>query len=169
MKKIFFVFIISVISCFSQDIISSSDLVKKANSKISSIEPLKVEELLYKENVLIIDVREAYETHGGKINHANVTNVPRGLLEFKASDLKLPFYDKVIIMCQAGARGSLATLSLQNMGYSNVFNMTGGYDQWSKDCLPSKKQNNLYFFNPNQSNFNNSIDVFKPEGKCISK
>ena len=44
---------------------------------------------------------------------------------------------RVIVYCASGARGSLATLTLKNMGYKNVANMEGGFKGWVAAGLPT--------------------------------
>lgn len=83
----------------------------------------------------LIDVRQPKEFDKGNIAYS--TLIPRGDLEFKILDNNYwdeqGFYrpqkeDKIIIYCQDGSRGALATYSLIKMGFTNVSNLTGGFD-----------------------------------------
>ncbi len=77
------------------------------------------------ENLNIIDVREVDEVKEGHI--PGVTNIPLGLLEFRAHELdkNTPY----IMVCRSGGRSGQATQYLQSMGY-DVTNMTGGMLSW---------------------------------------
>jgi rhodanese-related sulfurtransferase len=147
MRKLFLLSVILISSIFAQKIISPGELVQKAKSQIKEIKSQKLY-TMFDENILIIDIREPHETHLGKIDYGNVINIPRGLLEFKIAKHNLEKYDAVIVYCQAGARGALATLRLQNMGYKNIYNLIGGFKEWDEQCGPSLEFNDLYFIEP---------------------
>ena len=116
---------------------SSKDLVSAAKKQIKQISSEQLKTQLQDSGLYIIDVREKYEYSDGNIPGSIL--IQRGFLEFKiAKDefwedktLKMPTQDqKIILYCRSGARGSLATKSLQEMGYTNVINLDGGYLNW---------------------------------------
>lgn len=83
----------------------------------------------------LIDVRQPNEFEKGNIDYS--TNIPRGDFEFKILDNNYwdeqGFYgplkeDKIIVYCQKGGRGALAAYALLKMGFTNVSNLTGGFD-----------------------------------------
>jgi rhodanese-related sulfurtransferase len=44
------------------------------------------------------------------------------------------FQDKtrpIVVYCKSGGRSALATATLQQLGFTNVYSMIGGYDAWS--------------------------------------
>ncbi len=78
--------------------------------------------------VTVVDVREPEEYEAGHIPEAKL--LPRGLLEYKASE-ELPDKDaRIVVHCALGGRGALAAKSLKEMGYTNVANMEGGMNAW---------------------------------------
>ncbi len=102
------------------------------------------------EAIHLIDVRRNTEFEHGYINedfdynmYLEPVNIPRGILEFKISDPEfwedyyedLPDKDstEIIIYCDNGDRGILATLTLLKLGYRNVKNLEGGYNAWNPD------------------------------------
>ncbi|HRI08656.1 MAG TPA: ThiF family adenylyltransferase, partial [Nannocystaceae bacterium] len=77
---------------------------------------------------VLVDVRERDEYEQGFIPHAHW--IPRGFLELKIEDL-VPERDReVIIYCAGGTRSALAARSLEELGYSNVSSMAGGFRAW---------------------------------------
>ena len=88
---------------------------------------------------VIIDVREADEYAAGHLEGA--VNIPRGLLEFKLSGTpELESRDmNVLLYCKTSGRSALAAATMQNMGYSNVVSMAGGYDAWAAAGKPVVK------------------------------
>ena len=78
-------------------------------------------------NPVIIDVREADSAAASKLNDS--LNISRGLLEMKVPKV-CPDPDILILThCGGGGRASLAALTLQNMGYTNVYAITAKFDE----------------------------------------
>ena len=83
---------------------------------------------------LLLDVRDAPEL--AAIGRAvGSHHIPRGMLEFRA-DPASPSHDAalqtdrpVILHCASGGRSALAGKLLQDMGYTQVFNL-GGFKDW---------------------------------------
>ncbi len=80
------------------------------------------------EDVIVVDVREQAEWDAGHISGARL--IPRGLLEYQASE-QLPDKEaRIVVHCAVGGRGALAAKTLKDMGYTNVSNMDGGMNEW---------------------------------------
>ncbi len=80
------------------------------------------------EDVTVVDVREQDEWDEGHIPGAKL--IPRGLLEYQASE-QLPDKEaNIVVHCAFGGRGALAAKALKDMGYTNVSNMDGGMNDW---------------------------------------
>jgi glyoxylase-like metal-dependent hydrolase (beta-lactamase superfamily II)/rhodanese-related sulfurtransferase len=78
------------------------------------------------EKIQFVDVRRPTEHAGG---HAPLTiNLPLNKLpdEFEKLDPAIPTY----VICQGGYRSSLATSILENAGFKEIYNVTGGTAQW---------------------------------------
>jgi rhodanese-related sulfurtransferase len=113
-----------------------------------AIKELNVAELKSKiekgEDFLLLDVRQKNEFEIAAIPGA--VNIPRGLLEFKIRDeqfweeefLYVP-EDKaeIVVYCKEGFRGILAAHALQQLGFSNVRSLTGGYKSWDPNMSDS--------------------------------
>lgn len=82
----------------------------------------KVRELVENNNVLI-DVREEYEYKKGHIKGAK--NIPLSELRQRVSEI--PKDKPVYLHCRTGQRSYNAVLALQNLGYRNVYNITGSF------------------------------------------
>lgn len=85
------------------------------------------------ENMVVIDVREPDEWARGLIPGAHP--VARGVLELQV-DGRLPRDATVVLYCAGGGRSALAGRSLQEMGFSAVENLEGGFDAWVRAGLP---------------------------------
>ena len=107
------------------------ELLAQAKSEIKEATPEQVHEMLAKPDApVLIDVREPDETQQGVIPGAVI--IPRGFLEMRVED-KVPDRDQpVLIYCAGGVRSALAAKSLQDLGYSDVTSMSGGFGGWKE-------------------------------------
>ena len=112
---------------------SVKDLLAQANASVPKLSPAEASEKIKAGDVLVVDVRDPTEVQqSGKIKGA--VTVSRGMLEFRA-DPESPYHnpafqkDKTILLhCASGGRSALAGKTLQDMGYTAVFNIGGFKD-----------------------------------------
>lgn len=76
----------------------------------------------------IVDVREREEFVQGHIPGA--VFIPRGYLELQIEQHQPDRSKPVVVYCAGGVRSLLAARNLQEMGYTNVVSLTGGYNGW---------------------------------------
>jgi len=108
----------------------TEDLVAVAKQQVTEIDVAKAKQLLAESNTVIIDTREESEYAVGHIEGALL--LPRGVLEFKIGAVS-ELADKsksVLIYCRTGGRSALAAQTLQQLGYTNVLSMAGGFEAW---------------------------------------
>ncbi len=109
------------------------DLLAEANGAVPKLSTAEAAEKMRSGDVLVVDVRDPTEVQQtGRIKGA--VNVSRGMLEFRA-DPESQYYnpvfqkDKIILLhCASGGRSALAGKTLQEMGYTTVFNIGGFKD-----------------------------------------
>jgi len=82
----------------------------------------------------VIDVRENDEVATGKLAAAH--HVTRGFLELKIEDIERNRDAEIIVYCAAGSRSAFAAKALQDMGYTRVRSLAGGYGAWKSAGLP---------------------------------
>ncbi len=106
---------------------TAAELITEAQTKIDCLDIASAKALYEEsENAVIIDVREANSAAESKLKDS--TNISRGLIEMKVPKL-CPDPDTLILThCGGGGRASLAALTLQEMGYTNVHAITAKYD-----------------------------------------
>ncbi len=109
------------------------DIVIRARQQVSEWSPAQVNEALVHrkqadEEFVLIDVREKVEWNEGYISGA--VHVPRGHLESRIEEVVSDKAKKVILYCAGGVRSLMAGTTLQQMGYSDVISMAGGFGQW---------------------------------------
>lgn len=74
-----------------------------------------------------LDVREQNEWNLGHLPQA--TFIPRGLLE-TTIEQRVPRDAAVVVYCASGNRSALAARTLEEMGYTDVTHLAGGFRAW---------------------------------------
>ncbi|MBZ9691753.1 MULTISPECIES: FAD-dependent oxidoreductase [Clostridium] len=116
--------------CYAPPFSTAKDIVNYAgyvgsnllNNDFKQVNIDKVRELV-ENNAVIIDVRERGEYENGHIK--NSKNIP--LSELRERVNEIPKDAPVYLHCRTGQRSYNATLALQNLGYTNVYNITGSF------------------------------------------
>ena len=92
----------------------------------SEISCATLKEIVTKEDLQIIDVREAWETPN--VNELNAISIPLNTL---AQNLKqIDKHKKTIVYCQKGGRSAQAINYLHENGFKNLINLTGGISNY---------------------------------------
>jgi len=112
---------------------TAAELIAEAQAQIDCVDIAAAKALFEAaDHALILDVREADSAAKSKL--ADSVNISRGLIEMKVPKI-CPDPDKLILThCGGGGRASLAALTLKKMGYTNVYAITGSFDDL-KDCF----------------------------------
>jgi len=120
----------------------SMQLIGEALAEVASISVDEALELVDGGDAVFVDVRERAEHAAGAI--AGAVAAPRGFLEFVA-DPASPMHNaalssgkRLVIYCASGGRSALAAKTLQDMGYSGVANLTGGFQAWTEAGGPTE-------------------------------
>ena len=106
-----------------------SKLVNDAKARIREVTVAETRERMKaNDGVRLIDVREDNEWQLGRA--AGSSHLGKGIIE---RDIEKQVPDKtteVILYCGGGFRSALAADVLQQMGYTNVYSMAGGWKAW---------------------------------------
>ena len=82
----------------------------------------------------VIDVREQDEFDQGAIPGA--IHIPRGYLEMRVENLVPDRDAPVVVYCAGGTRSVFGAETLQQLGYTNVRSLSGGFNAWKTAGLP---------------------------------
>jgi len=106
---------------------TAGELIAEAQTQIDCVDLVSANALYDNaKNPIIIDVREAKNAEKSKLNDS--INISRGLIEMKIAKY-CPVSDNLILThCGGGGRASLAALTLQKMGYTNVHAITATFE-----------------------------------------
>lgn len=108
---------------------SGNDLYSEAKARIREVSPKDVKAMQARgDHFTLLDVRDQNEVNLGRIPGA--IHISRGTLEGKV-EAAIPRDADVVIYCAGGNRSALAAVTMQEMGYSKVSSMAGGFRDWA--------------------------------------
>src|SRR6478752_632372 len=109
------------------------DLLAAAKSEITEVDTEGAAERIAA-GAAVLDVREPEEYDAGAL--AGAVHIPRGHLE---SQIESKLTDKttpVVVYCAGGVRSAFAARTLQELGYTDVVSMDGGFGRWKDEGRP---------------------------------
>ena len=110
---------------------SFRELLADAKSKIQEIDTQTAATKIEASQVVVLDVREPDEYEQGAL--PNVVHIARGHLEAQIETKIVDKSVEIIVYCAGGVRSAFATKTLQELGYTNVLSMAGGYGKWKDE------------------------------------
>jgi rhodanese-related sulfurtransferase len=110
-------------------------IVNDAKTRIKEVNVADTRDRLAKNaDAKLIDVREDKEWDAA--HAAGAIHLGKGIIE---RDIEATVPEKaaeLILYCGGGYRSALAADVLQNMGYTNVWSMAGGWKAWQESGAP---------------------------------
>ncbi|HXZ86956.1 MAG TPA: molybdopterin-synthase adenylyltransferase MoeB [Candidatus Binataceae bacterium] len=113
---------------------TSKNILDEARASIKQIDIDEARRMLEQPGTVLVDVRESDEWRQGHIPQA--VGIPRGFLELRIEEKVPDHKSPVILQCASGTRSLLAARALRELGYDNVYNLTGGFNAWKDRGLP---------------------------------
>ena len=87
-----------------------------------------VASVINRDDIFLLDVREAWEHEAGHI--VGNTLIPVGSVQNRLAEI--PTDKTVIVYCHSGGRSARVSNFLRQQGYTNVHNMLGGIVAWQR-------------------------------------
>jgi rhodanese-related sulfurtransferase len=120
---------------------TAEDLVEAVEPEIEIVDVDEAEAERERSDTVLVDIRDVRELwREGTIPGAK--HVPRGMLEFWA-DPESQYYKeylspdkRIVLFCNTDSRSTLATKSLQDLGYPDVAHLEGGFTAWREADKP---------------------------------
>ena len=129
---------------------TAEQLILTAKSRIQQVSVHDLFDAMKNHKTILIDVREPEEFQASAIDHT--VNYPRGVLEMRIHQHPLASHhcdtvqalehlkdQPIYLICGTGGRSALATDALQNMGFTQVKSVQGGYQAWVEQGYPVEK------------------------------
>ena len=138
---------------------------KKASCKLS---PKKLKEMLdKKEDVVLLDVRNRYETRIGKFKNAIELGIdvfnefPKNINKINGLKNK-----KIVMYCTGGVRCEKASAALLNQGFKDVYQLDGGILNYGKECSDAHWEGKCFVFDRRVSIPLDSTKEVHPISRC---
>src|SRR5690349_5267338 len=126
---------------------SYRDLLTAAKAEIREVDVAEAAAARQQPGTVILDVREPEEHEQGAIPGS--LHLVRGHLE---SSIESRIHDKdtpILVICAAGNRSAFAARTLQELGYTDVASVAGGFNKWKDEGFEWAPPRNL---TPDQRN-----------------
>jgi rhodanese-related sulfurtransferase len=104
-------------------------LVNAVRERVREVSPADVQELLRTGAARVFDVREDNEWAAGHV--AGASHLGKGIIERDIERTVSDVHAPIVLYCGGGFRSALAADALQQMGYTNVLSMAGGWRGWT--------------------------------------
>lgn len=88
----------------------------------------------------LLDVRSVEEYQGGHLKAAKNINIANQTFKKEVLDA-LDKSKPVCVYCQRGARSAKAAQLMSEMGFKEIYNLSGGIEQWQSDKMPVSMEN----------------------------
>ncbi len=106
------------------------DLLNEAKSRIREVDTAEGDER-WRAGAVLLDVREPDEFEQGAVPGA--VHIPRGNLESQVENRITDRDAPILVMCAGGVRSAFAADTLQQLGYTDVVSIDGGFNRWKDE------------------------------------
>ncbi len=83
-------------------------------------------------DLVLLDVRDPHEWEISSLD--NSLRIPKNRIVARAAEI--PRDQEVVVYCKTGVRSRDSILALQNLGFTNLINLTGGINAWAREIDP---------------------------------
>ena len=110
-------------------------IVEAARSEIAECEAADLRAMTEDgQPLIVLDVRERHEFEAGHMEGA--IHLGKGVIERDIEKHDFPDDVRIVLYCGGGFRSAIAAKSLQDMGWSNVLSLWGGWRGIQAEGLP---------------------------------
>jgi sulfur-carrier protein adenylyltransferase/sulfurtransferase len=114
---------------------SVTEPLELIRSQIRELNPVEVKEALEEDsNIVLLDTREPHEYEESHLEGGIL--IPPALVEQEIASKVPDRSARIITYCASGNRSARATKQLQELGYEDVANMSGGIQLWEELDFP---------------------------------
>jgi molybdopterin/thiamine biosynthesis adenylyltransferase len=109
-------------------------MLAEAKAAVREVEPAEAETEMETEGSVVLDVREPDEYEQGALPGA--LHIPRGTLETSVEGRIPGKSSHVLVYCAGGTRSAFAAKTMQELGYTDVASVIGGFNRWKDEGRP---------------------------------
>jgi len=107
------------------------DLLNQTKAEIREVDTAQAEELRAAPGAVVLDVREPDEYEQGAIPGS--IHIPRGQLESNIEGRVADHDTPLVVFCAGGVRSAFAAKTLEQLGYTDVVSVKGGFNKWKDE------------------------------------
>ncbi len=107
------------------------EMLAAAKAAVREIEPVEAEREIAAGKTVVLDVREPDEYEQGALPDA--VHIPRGTLETSVEGRIPDKSSHVVVYCAGGTRSAFAAQTMQELGYTDVASVIGGFNRWKDE------------------------------------
>ncbi|MGZ4757564.1 MAG: molybdopterin-synthase adenylyltransferase MoeB [Acidimicrobiales bacterium] len=107
------------------------DLLNQTKAEIREVDTAQAEELRARSGAVVLDVREPDEYEQGAIPGS--IHIPRGQLESNIEGRVADHDTPLVVFCAGGVRSAFAAKTLEQLGYTDVVSVKGGFNKWKDE------------------------------------
>ncbi|WP_144392247.1 rhodanese-like domain-containing protein [Pleionea sediminis] len=111
--------------------------IKHLKVGIKALVPQEVTYLINKKDAVVIDMRPIADFNKGHI--AGSKNIPQSKLDDSQKELEKHKNKPIIMVCANGIQAGPAGTKLKQAGFEEVFKLSGGFQSWLGENLPTVK------------------------------
>lgn len=89
------------------------------------------------DEVVVLDVRTREEYEGGHVPGA--LHIPYDELESRVDEVRAREADRIVVYCESGGRAARAESTLQEAGFTEVYDLEGHMKAWREAKRPTKR------------------------------
>jgi rhodanese-related sulfurtransferase len=112
-------------------------LIQRRSSGMAEVGNQRLTYLINREDATVIDIREAREMTGTKL--VGAVHIPFSQLKDRIGEIKADKAKPLIVYCSRGQRAIMAGSTLKAAGFTQLFNLNGGFKSWAEAGLPVEK------------------------------
>lgn len=112
-------------------------LIQRRSSGMAEVGNQRLTYLINREDATVIDIREAREMTGTKL--VGAVHIPFSQLKDRIGEIKADKTKPLIVYCSRGQRAIMAGSTLKAAGFTQLFNLNGGFKSWAEAGLPVEK------------------------------
>jgi rhodanese-related sulfurtransferase len=107
------------------------EMLAGAKAAVREVEPAQAEEEIATGPTVVLDVREPDEYEQGALPDA--VHIPRGTIETTVEGRIPDKSSHVVVYCAGGTRSAFAAQTMQELGYTDVASVIGGFNRWKDE------------------------------------
>ena len=107
------------------------DLLNQTKAEIREVDTAEAEQLREQPGAVVLDVREPDEYEQGAIPGS--VHIPRGQLESNIEGRVADHDTPLVVFCAGGVRSAFAAKTLEQLGYTDVVSVKGGFNKWKDE------------------------------------